>query len=115
LFDPQELRKIRFRTPRTPPFQAIFADANFSTPSRKLLKFMGLCWEERFVSLAIRASKLLAAAILFAAGFLLPSALVSAEEPASSKPEAWLTNYQDALQIARRTGKPLLVVFRCPH
>lgn len=25
----------------------------------------------------------------------------------------WLTDYQEALQVARTTGKPLMVVFRC--
>lgn len=27
----------------------------------------------------------------------------------------WLTDYGEALKVARSTGKPLFVVFRCEH
>jgi hypothetical protein len=30
-------------------------------------------------------------------------------------PSAWLADYAQARQLARAAGKPLLVVFRCPH
>ena len=58
--------------------------------------------------------KFFAVAILLTAAYHLPSAVVSADESNGPKP-AWLTDYQDALQTARRTDKPLFVVFRCPH
>ena len=58
--------------------------------------------------------KVLIAAILLAAGHHLASVVLSADESSDLKP-AWLNKYQDALQVARRTSKPLFVVFRCPH
>jgi len=58
--------------------------------------------------------KVLAAVILLAAGHQLASVVLSADESSDLKP-AWLNNYQDALRAARRAGKPLFVVFRCPH
>jgi len=39
---------------------------------------------------------------------------LAADESAGPK-QTWFTNYSEALQIARRTGKPLFVVFRCQH
>jgi len=39
---------------------------------------------------------------------------LDADENAGSK-QTWFTSYSEALQIARRTGKPLFVVFRCQH
>jgi hypothetical protein len=37
--------------------------------------------------------------------------------PATTELEAtpWLTDYQQALHVARTSGKPLFVVFRCEH
>jgi hypothetical protein len=37
--------------------------------------------------------------------------------PAGAEPPAprWLTDYGQALELARATGKPLFVVFRCEH
>lgn len=36
---------------------------------------------------------------------------ISAQETAPAK--GWLTDYIAARQLARKTGKPLMVVFRC--
>jgi hypothetical protein len=58
--------------------------------------------------------KFFAVVILLTAAYHLPSAVVSADESNGPKP-AWLTDYHGALETARQTGKPLFVVFRCPH
>jgi hypothetical protein len=57
--------------------------------------------------------KVFAAAVVFLA--LWPLGQVGADEVVNSKSPIWLTSYQEALQAARRTAKPLFVVFRCPH
>jgi hypothetical protein len=41
---------------------------------------------------------------------LLPVARAAAPEPTR-----WLTDYEEARKQGARTGKPLFVVFRCPH
>jgi hypothetical protein len=38
--------------------------------------------------------------------------LLSGAEPNAPR---WLTDYGQALQLARSNGKPLFVVFRCEH
>jgi hypothetical protein len=40
---------------------------------------------------------------------LLVSLLSTGNEP------HWLTNYEEARRLARATGKPIFVVFRCEH
>ncbi len=35
------------------------------------------------------------------------------QTPARPAKSAWLTDYKQARETARRTGKPLFVVFRC--
>ncbi len=56
---------------------------------------------------------------LLAAFFLLatPSDLFRsrAGELAPANQAAWLSDYQQAREIARQKGKPLFVVFRCQH
>ena len=38
------------------------------------------------------------------------------EEPvAPGEPPIWLSDYRQARKIARESGKPLFVVFRCQH
>jgi hypothetical protein len=39
----------------------------------------------------------------------------AARQPAeqAAKARGWLTSYEQARAVARQTGKPLLVVFRC--
>ena len=39
---------------------------------------------------------------------LAPPAAADADGP-------WMTDYEAARQLARRTGRPLFVVFRCEH
>jgi len=34
---------------------------------------------------------------------------------ASAAEPRWLSDYAEARKLAARTGKPLFVVFRCPH
>ena len=56
---------------------------------------------------------------LLAACFLLatPGDLIRcrAGELAPANQVAWLSDYQEACEIARQKGKPLFVVFRCQH
>ena len=59
--------------------------------------------------------KVFAAAILLLAVYYFPLGQIGADEAVNSKSPIWLPSYQEALQAARQTGKPLLVVFRCPH
>jgi hypothetical protein len=35
--------------------------------------------------------------------------------PAAEAKSSWHTDYAGARQLARQTGKPLFVVFRCEH
>jgi hypothetical protein len=56
-----------------------------------------------------------------AAAALISSLVISAnsfaEEEAATAREAsvWLTDYGQARRLARESGKPLFVVFRCQH
>ena len=51
-------------------------------------------------------NKTMRTALLLAAAFALPAA--AADEGIN-----WLGDYQEARQLARKTGKPLFVEFRC--
>jgi hypothetical protein len=57
---------------------------------------------------------ILLSAIFLAAISGLITAAVFAEDSRESK-QPWLTNYAEAHSLAQQTGKPLFVVFRCPH
>lgn len=41
----------------------------------------------------------------------LPAAMDKPQSPVS----VWLTDYEQALKIARNDNKPILIVFRCEH
>jgi hypothetical protein len=57
-------------------------------------------------------SRILAAGSLFA-GLVLMSNSVQAVEPTELKQFGWHTDYATAKAEAKRSGKPLMVVFRC--
>ena len=48
-----------------------------------------------------------------AAALLLPAAVSAQPNRADAARFGWLTNYAAALKEAKRTGKPILLVFRC--
>lgn len=48
-----------------------------------------------------------------AASLMLFTGLLSAVEPGELKKFGWRDDYSSARAEARRTGKPLLVIFRC--
>jgi hypothetical protein len=56
---------------------------------------------------------------LLAALFLLaiPGDLIRgrADELVTANQTVWLSDYEQAREIARQKDKPLFVVFRCPH
>lgn len=60
-----------------------------------------------------RGAPLLAAAGLFV-GLSLPGhAPAAGVQPFEDDTLEWLGNYQEALALAKETGRPLLVEFRC--
>ncbi len=53
---------------------------------------------------------------IFAIGFILTAANISLAQSATTKIAAskgWLNNLDAAQALAQKTGKPLMVVFRC--
>jgi hypothetical protein len=46
---------------------------------------------------------------------LLTSSGAGKQGAAERKGSVWLTDYGQARQAARESGKPMFVVFRCPH
>jgi hypothetical protein len=46
---------------------------------------------------------------------MLTSYSTAGDPAALSKGSPWMTDYAQALRLARRSDKPLFVVFRCEH
>ena len=59
------------------------------------------------------AAPLLAAAGLFAGLSASGPPVAAGEQPFEDDTLEWLDNYQQALALAKETGRPLLVEFRC--
>jgi hypothetical protein len=51
--------------------------------------------------------------LAYAALLLAPGFVVAQPNPADVKRGGWYTDYNQAKAEAKRTGKPMLVVFRC--
>jgi hypothetical protein len=49
------------------------------------------------------------------AALLLAGAVAGRNESPVREAPTWLTDYDQAREVARQSGKPLFVVFRCPH
>jgi hypothetical protein len=53
--------------------------------------------------------------IFFFSAMLPAGADTGTPFPIAGDQPVWLTDYAEALKLARASGKPLLVVFRCQH
>ena len=62
-------------------------------------------------NLSPNSNRIVAIALFFTALFSAPS-LVHADQPNLNRPyEAWVISYEQALEKARATGRPIMLVF----
>jgi hypothetical protein len=47
--------------------------------------------------------------------WLITLAVLFSATATAAEPSPWMTDYDAARKLAGRSGKPLLVVFRCQH